>query len=100
MYRNTSTTTQGSPFDERTIETVWQKGTPDPKYPSYRKDRCWAWMKRDMYGKTEKFGWEIDHERPVSLGRTDSLENLQPLFWENNRSKGDDYPGWSCKVRG
>jgi hypothetical protein len=26
------------------------------------------------------------------------LNNLQPLQWENNRHKGDNYPNWSCKI--
>ncbi|HIP78015.1 MAG TPA: HNH endonuclease, partial [Kiloniellaceae bacterium] len=43
-----------------------------------------------------KFGWEIDHIRPVSKGGSDRLDNLQPLYWENNRRKGDTYP-WYCE---
>jgi len=39
---------------------------------------------------------EIDHIKPVSLGGTDDLRNLQPLHWRNNRYKGDNYPDWDC----
>jgi 5-methylcytosine-specific restriction endonuclease McrA len=56
-------------------------------------------MQRSKYGQTTQFGWEIDHTRPVSKGGTDDLANLQPLQWENNRHKGDDYPDGSCKTR-
>ena len=55
-------------------------------------------MQRSKYGKTEQWGWEIDHVKPVSQGGTDDLSNLQPLYWENNRHKGDAYPNWECKV--
>jgi len=98
MARSYNTKVDGSPFDEKTIEVVWQKGTPEPQYPSFRKDKCGASMQRTKYGKTEKWGWEIDHIKPVSKSGNDDLSNLQPLLWENNRHKGDDYPNWSCKV--
>jgi HNH endonuclease len=98
MGRSYNTKVDSSPFDEKTIEAVWQKGTPEPKYPSFRKDQCGASMERPRYGKTEQWGWEIDHTKPVSKGGNDDLSNLEPLQWENNQHKGDDYPKWSCKV--
>lgn len=98
MARLPNTKFDSRPFDEETIEAVWRKGTPEPKYPSFRKDKCSASMQRSRYGKVEQWGWEIDHIKPVSKGGTDNLSNLQPLQSENNRHKGDDYPDWSCKV--
>lgn len=99
MARQPSTTTYGRSFDEVTIEAVWRKGTPEPQYPTFSKDACGASMQRQKYGKTEQWGWEIDHIKPVAKGGTDDLSNLQPLFWENNRHKSDDWPNWACKVR-
>jgi 5-methylcytosine-specific restriction endonuclease McrA len=55
-------------------------------------------MKRDKYGKTERWGWEIDHIKPVSAGGSDDLSNLQPLQWKNNRAKGDSEADWECEV--
>jgi 5-methylcytosine-specific restriction endonuclease McrA len=56
-------------------------------------------MQRQKYGKMEQFGWEIDHIKPLSKGGTDDISNLQPLQWENNRHKADDWPDFECKVR-
>lgn len=101
MARNFSTKTTGFTFDEATIQAVWNKGTAVNGYDAakYRRDACGAWMQRDQYGQTAKYGWEIDHIKPVSQGGPDDLSNLQPLYWENNRHKSDSYPNWTCKVR-
>lgn len=95
--RTPGTKTDGTSFDEATIEAVWQKGKTEP-IPGFRKDSCGASMQRSKYGKTAVFGWEIDHIKPVAKGGTDDLSNLQPLRWENNRHKGDEWPKWDCKV--
>ncbi|MCL2017546.1 MAG: HNH endonuclease [Alphaproteobacteria bacterium] len=81
-------------------DDVWKKAiivpNVDPKV--WRKDYAGAWIKYDDYGKTTNYAWEVDHRKPVSKGGTDDLANLNPLHWENNRTKCDDYPKWQTSV--
>ena len=99
MSRQYSSRADGSPFSGQTIEAVWQKGQAASGDSSLKKDTCGAKMQRQMYGKTSStFGWEVDHIKPVALGGSDHIDNLQPLQWENNRFKSDKYPGKFCKV--
>ena len=102
MFKTFNRKSNGGPFDESTVNAVWQKGQIVVGYDPnlYRKDSCGAWMTRSQYGNTNsEYGWEIDHIKPSSLGGSDGLYNLQPLQWENNRSKSDNWPHWSCKVK-
>ena len=98
MARNRNTRTDGGAFSAGTVEAVWSKAKPVSGKPGTAKDTCGATMERSQYGKTLSHGWEIDHIKPVSQGGKDDLANLQPLQWENNRHKGDNYPNWSCKI--
>jgi hypothetical protein len=87
-------------FTEEIINYVWEKAEKvannDPNI--WRKDFAGAWIRRDQYGKTSNYGWEIDHLRPVSQGGTDAIGNLLPMHWENNRRKADNYPSFFSEV--
>lgn len=95
-------------FTEETIQEVWEKGTEVEGYDSskFRQDACGAWMSRDKYGDRESsLGWEIDHiypetrllEENVEREQIDNIVNLRPLNWQNNASKGNDYPAYTAK---
>ena len=84
--------------DTNLITTVWRKGREIPKFDKdvWRWDKCGKVMKYSEHGNTNsENGWEIDHINPKSNRGNDSLENLQPLQWENNRDKGDSL-NWNC----
>lgn len=88
-------------FTNEIIEQVWNRALVEEGFDPdvVRKDACGAWIIRNQYGNRESlYGWEIDHIYPESLGGQDHLENLRAMQWENNVSKGDDYPSYSSKV--
>lgn len=102
MIRKIGTDRTGGSFDSTTVSAVWSKAqiVQGQDANVFRKDSCGAWIQRSEYGNTASdFGWEVDHIQPVAAGGTDSLSNLQPLHWKNNRHKGDEWPKWQCAVR-
>lgn len=36
---------------------------------------------------------------PLSQGGDDNMDNLRPMQWENNASKGNDFPVYNSAVR-
>ena len=93
MLRHRSTDSAGKPFAESTIRAVWEKAAISEKFPPLRVDCFGGLMCEYLYDVTDsKFGWEIDHCKPVAKGGGDELLNLQPLQWENNRTKADNWP--------
>ena len=89
-------------FTDQIIQQVWEKATVVEGFDSknIRKDACGAWILRSKYGlRDSEFGWEIDHVYPISLGGDDNFLNLRAMQWENNVSKGDDYPSYISVVK-
>lgn len=83
------------------INKIWEKAIVVPGYNPdlYRHDFAGAWISREAYGDTDSImGWEIDHIFPQDLGGDNHFENLRPMNWRNNRSKGNDYPHYLAVV--
>ena len=89
-------------FDESLIEEIWKSALTVTGFNPdiVRKDACGAWIMRNQYGNRNSiFGWEIDHVYPVSMGGADDIINLRAMQWENNVSKGDDFPIYKSKIQ-
>ncbi len=90
MSRLSNTDASGKPFDEATIEAVWNTAPLSSDHPPLRVDAYGSLMWRWGFGNTNsKLGWEIGYRTPLARGGNDNLENLQPLQWQNNRHNGD-----------
>ncbi len=88
-------------IDESIVNQIWERATRvdgfDPA--QFRKDACGAWIIRNHYSLQTPYGWEVDHVYPQSLGGDDTLDNLRAMQWENNRSKGSDYPSYQVVIQ-
>lgn len=40
-------------------------------------------------GRSDYFGWTLDHILPLAKGGTSELNNLEPMHFENNQAKSD-----------
>lgn len=87
---------------EENINSAWERATKVDNFDAnqFRKDACGAWIIRSHYGQRDSvYGWEVDHVYPQSMGGGDDIENLRAMQWENNMSKGDDYPDYKAVVQ-
>jgi hypothetical protein len=86
---------------EEKLSKVWDKATKvqDVNPAEWRQDYAGAWINFNQRGEEGgKFGWEVDHVKPLKEKGSDELGNLLPLHWRNNREKGDKYPEWETAV--
>lgn len=96
-------------FSEEKKIAVWKKASEVEGFDmnKYRKDPCGAWMIFDEYGnKNSIYGWEINHiypqflleEKNIDPAKIDDIANLRAMQWENDESKGDDYPTYQSAI--
>lgn len=60
----------------------------------------------DYKNRDSNYGWEIDHIYPKSLLEEarvpeeliNNPQNLRPMNWRNNVSKGSDYPSYTTVI--
>ena len=71
--------------------SVWNKGHVIVTFDAstWRHDQYGNVMRYEDYGNRDsKYGWEIDHITPLSLGGSNDLANLRPLSWQVNAKLG------------
>lgn len=79
---------------KKKIDSVWKKAKTiralNPEV--WRRDPYGNKIRKSSFGTEGEYGWDIDHKKPLEKGGSDKPQNLQPLYWEENRSKGNKYP--------
>lgn len=98
-----------SDFSEKELDSIFKKAREIKGLDSneWRLDASGAIIRRSSYGSDDDFfGWEVDHIVPSSKLENANVPeelidhdyNLRPLNWNNNRSKGDDYPDYTTSI--
>ena len=94
-------------WNKDTVQKVWEKATKVEGVDSnlWRKDIAGAWISRKYYNNDySEYGWEIDRIKPMTGRGTQysskETVNLQPLQWQNEKSKADNYPSFSTAMTG
>lgn len=79
---------------EKRKRIVWNKASVIPGWDPnvWRRDRFGWTMNYQAYGdRNNDYGWEIDHNIPVSAGGQDNIFNMQPLHFRTNIFKSNKF---------
>jgi 5-methylcytosine-specific restriction endonuclease McrA len=79
---------------KKQIEDSWGEAKPiRGKSPdAWRRDPYGNVIRKGSYGTRGEYGWELDHSKPKSRGGSNADRNIQPVHWEENRKKSNQYP--------
>ncbi len=73
------------------INAAWEQASavPGKDRDIWRRDEEGNLIRYGSYGTQEEYGWEIEYRHPLSMGGSESSQNLRALHWADKRKKSE-----------